>query len=122
MKLSKTQLARTLLIHVYFGVVGRCIYGWLRCFNVTHITCTYANIHFVSRSYTVSMLHVYPGQTLMFRFVGRNLLCVRLAMLLRYLLTWLAISISRFTRSFSYPLLQCYAVTNCLPATLCRSV
>ena len=110
MKLSKTRLARTLLIHVYFGVIGRCIYGWLRCFDVTHCTCTYAHIHFISRSYAVSMLHVYPGQTLMFRFVGRNLLWARLEMLSRYLLTWLAISISRFTRSFSYPLLRCYTL------------
>ena len=41
-----------------------------------------------------------------------------------YLLTWLAISMSRFTRSFSYPLLRCYAVTHCLPETwlsICRS-
>ena len=38
MKLGKTRLARTLLIQVYFWVVGRCIYSWIRCFDVTRLS------------------------------------------------------------------------------------
>ena len=69
-----------------------------------------------------SILHVSPGRTLMFSFcwtksvvstAGNAVTLLHIA----YLLTWLAISTSRFTRSFSYPLLRCYAVTHCLPGT-----
>ena len=42
-------------------------------------------------------------------------------MLLRYLLTWLAIPISRFTRSFSYPLLRCYKLPSYNLLSICRS-
>ena len=114
MKLSKTRLARTLLIHMYFWVSGRCIYGWLRCFDVTHCTCTHAHIHFLTRSHVVWMLHAYPGQTLMFSFcwtkpvvstAGNAVTLLHSA----YLLTWLAISISRFTHVHFR--IRCYDVT-----------
>ena len=120
MKFSKTLLARTLLIHVYFWVVGGYIYDWLRCFDVTHCTCTYAHIHFVSRSHVVWMLHVYPGKTLMFSFCWAKSVVSAASDVITllhsaYLLTLLAISIICFTCSFSYPLLRCHAVTHCLP-------
>ena len=66
------------------------------------------------------MLHVYPGKTVMFSFCQAKSVVSTASDVITllhnaYLLTWLAISIICFTCSFSYPLVRCYAVTNCLP-------
>ena len=93
--------------------------------NVGIIKCSHLVFHKSNlESYECA---VYPGRTLMFSFCWTKSVVTTASnavMLLHiaYLLTWLAISISRFTRSFSYLLLRCYAVTNCLPETCCQFV
>ena len=131
MKFSKTWLAWTLLIHVYFWVVGRCIYGWLRCFDVTHCTCTYAHTHFVSRSHVVWMLHVYPGKTLMFSFCQAKSVVSTASDVITllhnaYLLNWLAITYNLFHMFIFVSagmMLRCYTLpTGTLALNLYKSL